>query len=72
MKFTEIMKNYVNIIENKQHSSRMLKRKISAWDALSLQFNSETTDTPRTTEQLKVMWRGLKAKAKKANAIEIG
>lgn len=63
--FLEVMKRYVSVIESKKHDNNIIKKKIRAWDDIHTDFNSEAT-VNKTLDQLKVLWKDCKAKAKKA------
>lgn len=63
--FLEVMKRYVSVIESKKHDNDIIKKKRSAWDDIHTDFNAEAT-VNKTLDQLKVLWKDCKAKAKKA------
>lgn len=64
-RFLEIMKRYVSILECKKHDNNSIRKKRAAWDNLIVDYNAEAS-TPKSEVQLKILWKDLKAKAKKS------
>ena len=57
----------INIIESKKYNSTSLRRKDEAWKKVTSYYNSQNVEA-RTEKQLIVLWKDLKAKAKKEYA----
>ncbi|KAK6490692.1 hypothetical protein HHUSO_G5309 [Huso huso] len=58
-------KNYKVIIENKKTDNITLARKESTWAKISAEFNFHSGVNCREQKQLKLLYKNLKAKAKK-------
>lgn len=63
----EIMKIHAIDVECKKHDVKVLDKKRSAWMRVATEFNA-ASDCKKTEEQLKILWKDLKAKAKKQKA----
>ena len=69
--FLEIVKAIGEIaaLDNKRYDTASIDKKNKMWDNLAMTFNAQITH-PRSTKQLVVLWRDLKAKAKKDYAAQ--
>lgn len=56
---------YFNIIENKKTDGYTLQEKKDAWQSVCDSFNSVTTNSIRTVEQIKTAYNNIKRKIKK-------
>ena len=61
----DLMDSYKDVIEDKRHDVRNIKRKSEAWDKLTDTFNTDARVTKRTSKQLKHLWAHMKGNAKK-------
>ena len=62
--FIEIFRPYVDLIECRKTDAKLTKKKEHAWHEISHKYNARFNGSHRTTEQLKNLWKNLKAKAK--------
>ena len=64
-RLTDLMDSYKDVIEDKRHDVRNIKRKTEAWDKLTDTLNTDARVTKRTSKQLKHLWADMKGNAKK-------
>jgi len=66
-RFVKLMKSHINIIESRKHDVMALESKNKAWRKIHIEYNAEAQQE-RSENQLRILWKDLKAKAKKAKA----
>lgn len=62
--------SFGNIIENKKTNAVTSDRKKKAWEEIREEFNSISQNGPRTVDQLKMLYKNLKANTRKMVAEE--
>ena len=63
-KLLEIIEEFKEIIENKKTGAVFAKDKLTAWAAIAVKFNLTAVE-PRTGQQLRALYDGIKRKVKK-------
>ncbi|KAG6460610.1 hypothetical protein O3G_MSEX012099 [Manduca sexta] len=70
IKLTELVRQRVSVLENKNTDTNSNVRKVAAWNSLRESFNLICKGSPRTVTQLKAQWGILKMKAKRTKPEE--
>jgi len=67
--FLELFKKYSATVESKKSDTSAVSLKKKAWIDITETYNALTSNGPRTEEQLKLLWKNYKARAKKQSAL---
>lgn len=65
-----IISKYVQIVENKRTDIKTIREKNNAWDKITREFCVVSQTGNRSVAQLKMLYEGLKKKAKKEKVNE--
>lgn len=61
----DLVTEHFSIVENKKTDGVSMKQKLAEWEIISEKYNSQTTLTHRSADNLKAQWESLKKIAKK-------
>ena len=59
-------------MESKRNDGRMIEKKNKAWEEIHKSFIASAGVNPRSVKQLKLLWKNLRAKAKKDAPLKKG
>jgi len=65
----KLFKKFKSVIECKQTDAKSVWDMQTVWKDLTNVFNSQATHVPQNDDQLKTMWKNMKARIKKSSAL---
>ena len=61
----EIVEKHISIIESKKNYAKIIEKKNKMWTEIYTEFNAVQGTYTRTEKQIRLLWKNMKAKAKK-------